>query len=129
MLDIHFFILYYMEGDYMEKFIYQSLLYDFYGELLTKKQKKIYEEVVLNDYSISEVARNENITRQGISDMIKRSDRILEEYERKLCLVEKFIKTKELISEIKSLSEKFIEIRDEELINKIILLSNSILDL
>jgi predicted DNA-binding protein YlxM (UPF0122 family) len=40
----------------MEKFVEQTLLYDFYGELLTVHQRRIYEDVVLNDYSLSEVA-------------------------------------------------------------------------
>ena len=40
----------------MEKFVEQTLLYDFYGELLTKRQQEIYENVVLEDYSLSEVA-------------------------------------------------------------------------
>ncbi|RKW32163.1 MAG: DNA-binding protein, partial [Lachnoanaerobaculum sp.] len=43
----------------MEDIVNQSLLYDFYGELLTEHQRRIYEEVVFNDYSISEVARDE----------------------------------------------------------------------
>ena len=50
----------------MEDIVNQSLLYDFYGELLTEHQRRIYEEVVFNDYSISEVARDEGISRQGI---------------------------------------------------------------
>ena len=40
----------------MEQFVQQTLLYDFYGELLTEHQRRIYEDVVLNDYSLSEVA-------------------------------------------------------------------------
>ena len=40
----------------MEEFLQQTLLYDFYGELLTKRQQQIYESVVLEDYSLSEVA-------------------------------------------------------------------------
>ena len=50
----------------------KSLLYDFYGPLLTEHQRQIYEEVVLNDYSMSEIAEDEGISRQGVHDMIKR---------------------------------------------------------
>ena len=75
----------------MEKFVERTLLYDFYGELLTKRQQQIYESVVLEDYSLSEVAEELNISRQGVHDMIKRCDKALEGYEEKLHLVEKFV--------------------------------------
>ena len=50
----------------MEKFVEQTLLYDFYGELLTERQQQVYESVVLEDYSLSEVAENLGISRQGV---------------------------------------------------------------
>ena len=65
----------------MEKFVERTLLYDFYGELLTKRQQQIYESVVLEDYSLSEVAEELNISRQGVHDMIRRCDKALEGYE------------------------------------------------
>ena len=68
----------------MEKIVEQALLFDFYGELLTKHQKQIYEDVVLNDLSLSEAAENYGITRQGVHDLIKRCNRILKGYEEKL---------------------------------------------
>lgn len=79
----------------MEKIVRQSLLYDFYGELLTEHQKSIYEDVVMNDLSYSEIAKLNGISRQGVYDMIKRCDKILEEYENKLKLVEKFESARE----------------------------------
>ena len=48
----------------MEKFVEQTLLYDFYGELLTERQQQVYESVVLEDYSLSEVAEDLGISRQ-----------------------------------------------------------------
>lgn len=84
----------------MEKFVRQSLLYDFYGELLTDTQKSIYEDVVMNDLSYSELAREYGISRQGIFDMMKRCDRKLEDYEKKLRLVEKFENAREKVSEL-----------------------------
>ena len=65
----------------MEKFVRQSLLYDFYGELLTQTQKSIYEDVVMNDLSYSELAREYGISRQGVFDMMKRCDKKLEKFE------------------------------------------------
>lgn len=74
----------------MNDLVRKSLLYDFYGALLTDHQREVYEEVVLNDYSISEIAEDEGISRQGVHDMIRRCDKALEEYESKLGLVAKF---------------------------------------
>ena len=53
----------------MEKFVEQGYLYDFYGELLTERQQQVYESVVLEDYSLSEVAEDLGISRQGVHDM------------------------------------------------------------
>ncbi|MBR3834576.1 MAG: YlxM family DNA-binding protein [Lachnospiraceae bacterium] len=86
----------------MEKIVRQSLLYDFYGELLTDHQKNIYEEVVMNDMSYSEIGRIYGISRQGAYDLIKRCDKILEDYEAKLKLVEKFVNAREKIATMKS---------------------------
>ncbi len=90
----------------MDKILEQTLLYDFYGELLTEHQKQIYEDVVLNDYSFSEVASEQGISRQGVHDLIKRCNKILLDYESKLHLVEKFVTIKEQIEQMeKSLRE------------------------
>ena len=105
---------------YMEKMVRQALLYDFYGELLTEHQKSIYADIVLNDLSYSEVARDEGISRQGVYDLVKRCDRILEEYESKLLLVEKFLDTKERVSRIHELATELTAMTDrKELADKI----------
>ena len=95
----------------MEKIVEQTLLYDFYGELLTEHQRQVYEDVVLNDYSISEVAQERGISRQGVHDMIKRCGKILDDYEQKLHLVEKFvnIREKEQLVRIEKISEEILE--------------------
>ncbi|MCM1496949.1 MAG: DNA-binding protein [Clostridium sp.] len=98
----------------MEKMVRQALLYDFYGELLTEHQKSIYSDIVLNDLSYSEVARAEGISRQGVFDLVKRCDRILEDYESKLLLVEKFLNTKNRVSRIYDLAAKLKELTNEE---------------
>lgn len=87
----------------MEKFLEQTLLYDFYGELLNEHQKKIYEEFVLEDLSLSEIAKEEGISRQGVHDLVKRCNKTLEEYEQKLHLVEKFLSIKEKVHQINEL--------------------------
>ena len=88
----------------MEKILEQTLLYDFYGELLTEHQRQVYEDVVLNDFSLSEVAENRGISRQGVHDMIRRCNKSLEEYENKLHLVEKFLTIKENVNRIRQLT-------------------------
>ena len=89
----------------MERIFEQTLLYDFYGELLTEHQQKIYEDAVYNDMSLSEIASDYGISRQGVHDLIKRCDRILQGYESKLHLVEKFAGAKEKIREIEQLTQ------------------------
>ena len=85
----------------MEKVVEQTLLYDFYGELLNSHQKEIYEAIVFDDMSYSEVATEKGISRQGVFDAMKRCDHILKEYEEKLHLVERFLETRRQAAEIK----------------------------
>ena len=111
----------------MEKIVEQGFLYDFYGELLTEHQKKIYEDVVYNDYSLTEIARENGISRQGVHDLVRRCNHILLEYENKLHLVEQIMKVKENVSQIEKLSEN-MEITREELAEKVRVLSRQILE-
>ena len=94
-------------GD-MERIYKQGLLYDFYGELLTEHQRTIYEDAVYNDMSLSEIASEQGISRQGVHDLIKRCDKILAGYEEKLRLVEKFTKAKESISHIADMTGELL---------------------
>ena len=71
----------------MEKIVTQTLLYDFYGALLTDHQRKIYEDVVFGDLSLSEAAEDAGISRQGVHDILKRCTKAMEEYEEKLGLI------------------------------------------
>lgn len=89
----------------MEKIFEQGLLYDFYGELLTSHQRTVYEDAVYNDMSLSEIAEQQGISRQGVHDLLKRCDKILQDYESKLHLVERFSQAKEQIAEIVELTK------------------------
>lgn len=93
----------------MEKLLKQALLFDFYGELLTEHQKQVYEEVVLEDYSLSEVAEERGISRQGVHDLIKRCNKVLSDYEDKLHLVEKFLKIQKTVEQIDALATTKVE--------------------
>ena len=104
----------------MEKFVEQTLLYDFYGELLTERQQQVYESVVLEDYSLSEVAEELGISRQGVHDMIKRCNHTLEEYESRLHLVEKFLCIRKQVQKIKELAVGYNAGEITEISNKIL---------
>ncbi len=103
-------------GD-IEKLELRGMLYDFYGELLTPHQKKIYEDAIVNDLSLSEIANEQGISRQGVHDIIKRCDKALAEYEEKLHLVEKFARIKHMISQINLLTD---DVRIRQLSKEII---------
>lgn len=112
----------------MDEILKQTLLYDFYGELLTPHQKEMYEQVVLEDYSLSEIAKEAGISRQGVHDMIKRCNKSLEEYEEKLHLVEKFMSVKQKVHEIDLLLENYENQNENELIKKVKKLSGEIIE-
>lgn len=103
----------------MERIVEQTLLYDFYGELLNEHQRQIYTEAVFNDYSLSEIADEYGISRQGVHDLIKRVDKTLTEYEEKLHLIEKFIATKEKVHLIDRYAKDYISSGDIDCIHKI----------
>lgn len=96
-----------------------SQLFDFYGELLGEHKKGIFEDYVLNDLSLGEIADETGISRQGVHDIIKRCSKKLREYEEKLCLVKKFEFTKQKVNQMKQLSE---EIRKSGDVSKVITL-------
>lgn len=102
----------------MEKIVQQGLLYDFYGELLTEHQRHVYEDVVIHDFSLSEIAQEQGISRQGVHDLVKRCDRLLAGYEQKLKLVEKFRQTKKLAAEIQNLLDEYTKKREPELLTR-----------
>ncbi len=99
----------------MDKRYEEALLFDFYGELLTERQKQIYQAVVMDDFSLGETAREYGITRQGVHDMIRRCGKILEGYEERLGLVSRFLRVKKKTEEIRGLTgdERVARLADE----------------
>ena len=93
----------------MERIVRQTMLFDFYGELLTEHQQRIYEEVVVNDTGFSEVAEQEGISRQSVHEMIRRCDRQLDLYEEKLHMMERFLALRREISLIRQEAEELLE--------------------
>ena len=84
----------------MSKDLNIALLLDFYGEMLTEKQRDMVELYYDEDLSLGEIAETVKITRQGVRDSIKRGEQQLFELEKKLGLVEKFMKYSELLDNI-----------------------------
>lgn len=92
----------------MEEFVKQTFLYDFYGEIAHKAAAAgVRVCPALEDYSLSEVAQELGISLQGVFDMIKRCNKTLEEYEKKLHLVEKFLHIRRKVHQIHLLTEKY----------------------
>lgn len=112
----------------MEEFLQQTLLYDFYGELLTEHQRKVYEEVVLNDLSYSEAAEMFGVSRQGVHELVKRCNKILSEYESKLHLVERFVQIRETVKQIQKMASQIDFIDKETLASGVRELSGRILE-
>ena len=87
----------------------QSLLYDFYGELLTKRQREVMELYHEENLSLAEIADEFGISRQGVYDALKNGEKALTGYEQKLGLVEKFQRSSEAIMKIDERIDNIIE--------------------
>ena len=92
----------------IDEVIQTSLLYDFYGSLLTDRQREVMELYYGENLSLSEIAAEFSISRQGVHDALKNAERALREYEQKLGLVEKFQQSREAIGAIDGMIEELI---------------------
>lgn len=90
----------------MEKGLEISLLLDFYGDMLTEKQREAIENYYNNDLSLGEIANNLGITRQGVRDAIKKSETILFNLEDKLGLAKKFTEMQKGVEKIVECAER-----------------------
>lgn len=77
-----------------------SLLFDFYGETLTEKQRELFDLYYNEDLSLAEIAEHAGITRQGVRDSIKRAEHALHEMEQKLGLVARYGGTERCAEEL-----------------------------
>ena len=90
----------------LEKTTRINYLYDFYQSLLTEKQKSYMSLYYLDDYSLGEIAEEYEVSRQAVYDNIKRTEAMLEEYEAKLLLFQKFQERNKWIATFKILIEQ-----------------------
>lgn len=86
----------------MDKNVKLSILCDLYGKLLTEKQFEFLNDYYNNDLSLSEIAENNNITRQAVRDIIKKGEKKLFEYEEKLFFMKRMLNQEKTIQHILS---------------------------
>ena len=110
----------------MEKIVEQGLLYDFYGELLTEHQREVYEAAVYEDMSLTEIAAENGISKQGVHDLIKRCTNTLQSYEDRLHMIRRFEAIKAKAEELSKLSES--DTSEAELRNSVKSIAGNILE-
>jgi uncharacterized protein len=92
----------------VEKLVRAGLLYDFYGGLLTDKQRKTMELYYWEDWSLAEIGEAEGVSRQAVYDLLHRTERTMEEFEEKLGLVKRFLKEQQVLTTISKEIEKLV---------------------
>ena len=92
-----------------------AMLYDFYGELLTDRQKEFFDLYYNEDLSLAEIAENYGITRQGVRDVIVRAEAYLTEIEDKTGLIRRFHTMQGQLREISECTGRILALNDEHL--------------
>lgn len=104
----------------MEKNVRISMLCQIYGKLLTEKQLDVLTDYYNNDLSLSEIAENNNITRQAVRDIIKKGENKLFELEEKLLIMEKMMKQDKILQEILNELTKIQDVSSDKKVEKIL---------
>ena len=102
----------------MAKNLEISYLLDFYGECLTEKQRGVLDYYYNDDLSLSEIAENEGITRQGVRDAIKRAENILIDMERKLGFAKRYTELKKGLDDISECADRIYDFTHENAVSK-----------
>ena len=92
-----------------------AMLYDFYGDLLTARQKEFYDLYYTEDLSLAEIAENYGITRQGVRDVIVRAEAYLTEIEDKTGLIRRFHTMQSQLREIADCVRQVTDLNDKRL--------------
>lgn len=82
--------------------VFRTMLFDFYGDLLTDKQREYFDLHYNEDLSLSEIAESSGISRQGVWDIIRRAEASMRDTEAKTGLVERFSRQREQLADIES---------------------------
>ena len=91
-----------------------TLLYDFYGEVLTPRQKEFFDLYYNEDLSLGEIAENYGVTRQGVRDVIVRAEATLTELEDKTHLIRRFREQREQLRELDTLADRLKKRNDRD---------------
>ena len=92
-----------------------TMLFDFYGELLTERQKEFFDLYYNEDLSLAEIAENYGITRQGVRDVIVRAEAYLTEIEDKTGLIRRFHTMQGQLREVADCAQKVLDLNDAKL--------------
>lgn len=103
----------------LEKTTRMNFLFDFYKKLLTDKQRTYMELYFLEDYSLGEISKKYDISRQAVYDNIKRTEQILENYEERLMLHERFQKRVNLLNQLEEHIKQLEDIQALEILHEI----------
>lgn len=95
-----------------------AMLFDFYGDLLTERQKEFYDLYYNDDLSLAEIAENYDITRQGVRDIIVRAERALEDIEEKTGLIQRYHRTRATTAALKEICTQMQELNQTRLKNR-----------
>ncbi|MGE4277147.1 MAG: YlxM family DNA-binding protein [Lawsonibacter sp.] len=87
-----------------------AMLFDFYGDVLTDRQKEFYDLYYNEDLSLGEIAENYNITRQGVRDVIVRAEAILTDLEDKTGLIKRFHAMKQQLQQVRQDAQRLTEL-------------------
>ena len=113
----------------MDERLEKSLLYDFYGELLSEHQKEVYIAYIFDDMSYSEIAEEFGCSRQAAFDLVRRTTRKLEAYEVKLGLVGRFVEAKDKLELLTSEIEEVRALIKDKKADDIELIDKKLLDI
>lgn len=94
---------------------HMTMLYDFYGDLLTERQKEFYDLYYNEDFSLAEIAENVGITRQGVRDVIVRAEAILREMEEKTGIVARFLEVRDGLQSIEEGAKKIAALNNAQI--------------
>ncbi|HEY8345021.1 MAG TPA: putative DNA-binding protein [Bacillota bacterium] len=98
----------------MEHLVRMGLLFDFYGELLTAKQKRVFSLYYMHNLSLAEIAEEEGTTRQAVYDLLQRTEKLLENWEEKLLLLNRFLQGQNLLQAVLNSFTKLAETIPEQ---------------
>ena len=98
-----------------DKTLEMTMLFDFFGDLLTEKQREYFDLYYNDDLSLAEIAEQTDISRQGVRDVIFRAENILREYEKKTGIVSRFMQMQADISAVEDAVDHIVDISDGDI--------------